>query len=104
MFFGFISLVEAVGVGAAYDWNGFRKLVLAAGCGVGLGEGIGLAALLAGMKDSSRTCTKFDGNSPMARLSRRSRPIHHEPSPAFKHSMRSPSTKPKSFFDSPPKE
>lgn len=40
----------------------------------------------------------------MARLSLRKRPIHQDPSPAFRHSMRSPSTNPRSLFDSPPQE
>ena len=66
--------------------------------------GIGLETRLTGWKLASNTCTKFDGKSPIARLSLRNRPIHQEPSPAFKHSMRSPSTKPRSRFDSPPHE
>lgn len=35
----------------------------------------------------------------MTLLSLRNRPIHHDPSPAFKHSIKSPSIKPKSRFD-----
>lgn len=74
------------------------------GCGLnGLGlsdrSGIGLEALLAGRKLSSRTSTKFEGNSPIIRLSRRSLPIHHDPSPALRHSIRSPSTNPRSRLD-----
>jgi hypothetical protein len=57
-----------------------------------------------GTKSSPSTVTKFEGKSPIIRLSRRRRPIHHEPSPALRHSIRSPSTKPKSLFDSPPQE
>lgn len=33
------------------------------------------------------------------RLSLRSRPIHHIPSPAFRHSIKSPSINPRSLFD-----
>ncbi len=40
----------------------------------------------------------------MARLSLRKRPIHHDPSPALRHSIKSPSTKPRSRFVSPPQE
>ena len=66
--------------------------------------GIGLEALLTGMKLLSSTWTKLDGNNPIARLSRRKRPIHQEPSPAFRHSIKSPSTNPRSLFVSPPHE
>lgn len=62
-------------------------------------SGIGLETRLAGRKLSSRTSTKFDGNRPIIRLSRLSRPIHHEPSPALRHSIRSPSTNPRSRLD-----
>jgi hypothetical protein len=69
--------------------------------GFGLGDlsGIGLEARLAGRKLSSSTWTKFEGNRPIIRLSRRNLPIHHDPSPAFKHSIRSPSMNPRSRFD-----
>jgi hypothetical protein len=69
--------------------------------GLSLGDrsGNGLEALLAGRKLSSRTSTKFEGNSPIIRLSRRSLPIHHDPSPALRHSIRSPSTNPRSRLD-----
>lgn len=70
----------------------------------GLEAGIGLDARLTGWKLSSSTLTKFDGKSPTARLSLRKRPVHHEPSPALRHSIRSPSTNPRSLFDSPPHE
>jgi hypothetical protein len=67
--------------------------------GLGVRSGIGLDILLAGRKLSSSTSTKFDGNTPIIRLSRLSRPVHHDPSPALRHSMRSPSTNPRSRFD-----
>ncbi len=38
------------------------------------------------------------------RLSRRNLPIHHDPSPALRHSIKSPSTNPRSRFVSPPQE
>jgi hypothetical protein len=92
--------------GAAYDWNGFLDgfgltSLLCGLNGLVLGDlsGIGLDALLAGRKLSSSTWTKFDGKRPIIRLSRRNLPIHHDPSPAFRHSIKSPSTKPKSRFD-----
>ena len=74
------------------------------GCGLkglwlGDRSGIGLEALLAGRKLSSRTSTKFDGNNPIIRLSLRSLPIHHDPSPALRHSIKSPSTNPRSRLD-----
>lgn len=69
------------------------------GFGLGLRSGIGLETLLAGRKLSSSTCTKFDGNNPTILLSRRNLPIHHDPSPAFRHSIKSPSTNPRSRFD-----
>jgi hypothetical protein len=94
------------GSGAAYAVKGFRKALLFVFCGgglygFGLGDrsGIGLDALLVGRKLSSKTSTKFEGNSPIMRLSRRNLPIHHDPSPAFKHSIKSPSMKPKSRLD-----
>jgi len=57
---------------------------------------IGLALRLHGWKSSARSSTKLDGNSPTMRLSRFRRPIHQEPSPALRHSIRSPSMKPRS--------
>lgn len=60
-------------------------------------SGNGLALRL-GWKFSSRSFTKFEGNSPTMRLSRLNRPIHHDPSPALRHSIRSPSMKPRSRF------
>jgi hypothetical protein len=65
---------------------------------------MGLAARLVGRKVSSRTMTKFEGKRPIMRLSRLSLPIHHDPSPALRHSMRSPSIKPRSLSVSPPQE
>lgn len=50
-------------------------------------KGIGLALREAGHRSWSSTLTKFDGNFPMIRGSRFSRPVHHDPSPAFRHSM-----------------
>lgn len=66
--------------------------------------GSGLVVRLIGRKLSSRTLTKFEGKTPIARLSRCKRPIHHDPSPALRHSIKSPSMNPKSRFDSPPQE
>lgn len=60
---------------------------------------MGLVVLLTGRKSSGRTSTKFEGNRPTILLSRRSLPIHHEPSPALRHSISSPSIKPRSRFD-----
>jgi hypothetical protein len=91
--------------GAAYASNGLRYAFDLAFCGalglkgLGVRSGIGLDTRLAGRKLSSRTSTKFDGNRPIMRLSRLSRPIHHEPSPALRHSIRSPSTNPRSRLD-----
>lgn len=92
-------------------WNGFRHTVFCFfGAKVGLLMGeepantMGLVSRLTGTKSSLKSSTKLDGNSPTARLSRRNRPIHHCPSPAFKHSIKSPSTNPRSFVDSPPQE
>lgn len=64
---------------------------------------MGLVPRLTGWKSASRTRTKLDGKSPVV-LFLRNRPIHQDPSPAFRHSMRSPSMNPKSLFDSPPHE
>lgn len=72
--------------------------------GLSVTGGRGLTERVAGTKSSSRTFTKFDGNTPTMRLSRRKRPVHHDPSPALRHSIRSPSINPKSCFDSPPHE
>lgn len=89
----------------SYDWKGFLKLLPCcalyafACCG-----GVLWRLLGAGWKPSSSTLTKFDGNIPIALGSRRSRPIHQRPSPAFSASIRSPSTKPRSRFVSPPHE
>lgn len=70
-------------------------------CGepLGLGElliGIGLVDLLVGLKFSGISSTKLEGKTPIALLSRHSLPVHHEPSPALRHSIRSPSMKPRS--------
>lgn len=61
--------------------------------------GIGLVDRLTGRKSSGRTSTKLEGNKPTIRLSLRSLPVHHDPSPALRHSIRSPSMKPRSRFD-----
>lgn len=66
---------------------------------LGLGEwlaAIGLADLLVGLKFSGISSTKLEGKTPIALLSRHSLPVHHEPSPALRHSIRSPSMKPRS--------
>lgn len=63
---------------------------------------MGLPLRLHGWKSSLRSSTKFDGNSPTMRLSRFNRPIHHDPSPALRTSIRSPSIKPRSRFVCPP--
>ena len=67
-----------------WAWNGFLKTVFCffgAEVGFVVGERpvgtIGLTERLAGTKSSPRTSTKLDGKSPIIRLSRRSRPIHH---------------------------
>lgn len=62
------------------------------------------AGRLMGFGKSSRTATKLEGNEPMYRLSLCSRPIHHWPSPRFRHSISSPSINPRSVFFSPPQE
>ena len=92
-------------------WNGLRKTVfvfLGAEVGLLMGEDpantIGLVSRLIGTKSSPMSSTKLEGNNPTARLSRRKRPIHHCPSPAFRHSIKSPSTKPRSRVVSPPHE
>lgn len=63
----------------------------------------GLADRVTGRKSSGNTSTKLDGKTPTVLL-RRNLPVHHEPSPAFRHSIRSPSMNPRSRFDSPPQE
>jgi len=98
----FISaLFASAGSGAAYAWNGFRNAFDFSGFGLMLGvrSGIGLEDLLVGRKLSSRTSTKLEGNNPIDRLSLHSLPIHHDPSPALRHSIRSPSTNPRSRLD-----
>ena len=89
----------------SYAWNGFLNTLWLLAGALETG-GIGETCLLlgAGWKFSSSTLTKLLGNRPMARGSRRKRPIHHWPSPALRASIRSPSMKPKSFFVSPPHE
>ena len=61
--------------------------------------GNGLTDRVVGRKLSGRTSTKLEGNTPTALLSRHSLPVHHEPSPALRHSMRSPSMNPRSRLD-----
>lgn len=99
------------GRASLWAWNGFRKTVFCfLGPAVGFirGEGFGItkgvAVRLTGTKSSPSTSTKLDGKRPIIRLSRRSLPVHHCPSPALRHSIRSPSTNPRSFFVSPPHE
>lgn len=57
---------------------------------------MGLPLRFHGWKSSLRSSTKFEGKRPTMRLSRFNRPIHHDPSPALRHSIRSPSMKPRS--------
>lgn len=66
--------------------------------------GSGLTERLTGTKLSSSTVTKFEGNKPIMRRSLRSLPIHQDPSPALRHSIKSPSMKPRSLSVSPPQE
>lgn len=54
---------------------------------------------MVGRKSSGSTSTKLDGKEPTVLRSRNSLPTHHEPSPAFKHSIKSPSMNPRSCFD-----
>src|SRR3569833_1170837 len=68
------------------------------GDGVLLPGGRGLTDLLVGRKYSGRSLTKLEGDCPTTLRSRYRRPTHHRPSPAFKHSIRSPSNKPRSVF------
>lgn len=104
------SRAAASGLGLpalAYDEKAFLKYVFFF-CGVELdslrpsGEltealcGRGLALRDLGWKSSPKTLTKLDGNAPTIRRSRFSLPTHQEPSPALRHSMRSPSMKPRS--------
>jgi hypothetical protein len=100
---GIAAAFSALDPTFSYDWKGFLKPLpcceLFACCG-----GVLWRLLGAGWKPSSRTLTKFEGNIPIALGSRRSRPIHQRPSPAFSASIRSPSTKPRSRFVSPPQE
>jgi hypothetical protein len=96
--------VEA-GEGAfLYPENGLRKFDFCFWVWFCCSPGMGLVARLVGRKLSSRTMTKFEGKRPIMRLSRLSLPIHHDPSPALRHSIRSPSTKPRSRSVSPPHE
>jgi hypothetical protein len=86
-----------------YAWKGFLKAFFSGTCVFAefclLGRGLALRlALGKGWNVSGRTSTKFEGNRPTMRLSRLKRPIHHEPSPALRHSMRSPSINPRSRF------
>lgn len=91
---------------SSYAWYGFlnRDLFLAAADCFGCLSGVTLRLFGAGWNDSSSTCTKLDGKRPTALGSRRKRPIHQDPSPALRASMRSPSMKPRSFLVSPPHE
>jgi hypothetical protein len=65
---------------------------------------MGLIERRMGTKSSPRTATKLEGNRPIILLSLCSLPIHHEPSPALRHSIRSPSINPRSRSVSPPHE
>lgn len=98
---------------AAYAVKGFLKTVfffsITAGWGLAALDMLPPPLVLAGMgevgrKSSLSTSTKFDGKRPTIRRSRFNLPIHHEPSPALRHSIRSPSMKPRSRFVSPPHE
>ena len=77
---------------SSYAWKGLRNTeLLAADPRALLGAGAlvrdPIRLLAAGWKASSRTLTKLLGNRPTALGSLRSRPIHHEPSPAFSASI-----------------
>lgn len=50
-------------------------------------DGMGLPFREGGREPLSRTLTKLQGNFPMLLGSRLRRPVHHEPSPALRHSM-----------------
>ena len=120
LFFGLDAILSGVpsrlpsrlrrGPTFSYASNGFlNTLLLFAGLADAslwdacvIGEGFLLTG--AGWKLSSSTLTKLLGNSPMARGSLRNLPIHQEPSPALRASIRSPSMNPRSFFVSPPHE
>lgn len=84
----------------AYASKGLRHDLALGGVLLGLGVllGRGLTDLLVGRKVSGSTWTKLLGNTPTVRRSRKSRPVHHDPSPALRHSIRSPSMKPRSRF------
>jgi hypothetical protein len=103
------SLFAASGLGLpalAYAWNGFLN-VLFCFCGVCCvlaefwRDGNGELPPGIGDQPSGRSFTKLLGNNPTILLSLLSLPIHHDPSPAFRHSMRSPSMKPRSRFVCP---
>lgn len=87
-----------------YPENGLRRFGFCFGGWLCDCPGIGLAARLVGWKLSSSTITKLEGNNPIMRLSRLNLPIHHDPSPALRHSIRSPSMNPRSRPVSPPQE
>ena len=99
------------GRASLWAWNGFLNTVF---CflgpdvgfisGDGFGVTTGLTVRVTGTKSSLSTWTKLDGKRPIIRRSRRRRPVHHCPSPALRHSIKSPSTNPRSFFVSPPQE
>ena len=80
-----------------YPWKGLRKTLFDF-CGAATVGGETFRRMGAGWNFSSSTWTKLDGKRPTMRLSRRRRPIHHDPSPAFRHSIRSPSMNPRSFL------
>jgi hypothetical protein len=81
-----------------YPWNGLRKTLFDF-CGAAtVVGGETLRRMGAGWNFSSRTWTKLEGKSPTMRRSRLRRPIHHDPSPALRHSIRSPSMNPRSFL------
>ena len=104
---GFETLFGEVEIGEGaflYPENGLRMFDFCFCDWFCWSPGIGLVARLVGWKLSSRTMTKFEGKRPIMRLSRLSLPIHHDPSPALRHSIRSPSTKPRSRSVSPPHE
>lgn len=58
----------------------------------------GLIDLLMGRKSSGSTSTKLEGKTPTV-LFRLNLPVHHDPSPAFRHSIKSPSINPRSRED-----
>jgi hypothetical protein len=81
-----------------YPWNGLRKTLFDLDGAATVVGGETLRRMGAGWNFSSRTWTKLEGNRPTMRRSRLSRPIHQDPSPALRHSIRSPSMKPRSFL------